>query len=101
MPIVASARFPNAGLRRSGYGAEGNAALLLAATTSQSTLMGSGPLDPRHRVPGMAWPKEMGTLEVVDAKTPPYPRTAAGATTVDPHRLSTGRMPAVTLDPET
>ena len=96
--IVASARFPNAGLRRSGRGAEGNAALLLAATTSQSTLMGSGRLDPRHRVPGMAWPEEMGSLEPVDATTPPYPGiTGASPAVVDPHRVSTGRMPAITL----
>jgi|GEM_PF-274713 len=96
--IVASARFPNAGLRRSGRGAEGNAALLVAATTSQSTLMGSGRLDPRHRVPGMAWPEEMGSLEAVDATTPPYPGiTGASPAVVDPHRVSTGRMPAVVL----
>jgi alpha-ketoglutaric semialdehyde dehydrogenase len=99
--IVASARFPNAGLRRSGDGAEGNAALLLATTTSQSTLIGSGRFDPRHRVPGMAWPEAMGTLEPVDAHTPPYPGlTGASPIVVDPHRVSTGRMPAVVLPDE-
>jgi acyl-CoA reductase-like NAD-dependent aldehyde dehydrogenase len=54
--IVASARFPNAGLRRSGQGAEGNGALLLACTWPQSILMATRPFDPAHRVPGMGWP---------------------------------------------
>jgi succinylglutamic semialdehyde dehydrogenase len=86
--IVASARFPNAGLKRSGRGAEGNAALLTAATTSQSTLMGSGTLDPRHRVPGMAWPETMGGVQAVDAHTPPFRRG------VDPRSTVTSEMPA-------
>ena len=54
--IVASARFPNAGLRRSGQGAETNGALLLACTWPQSILMATRPFDPSHRVPGMSWP---------------------------------------------
>lgn len=59
--IVASARFPNAGLRRSGQGAEGNASLLLACTWPQATLSAAvGAFDPTHRVPGMSWPTDLG-----------------------------------------
>ncbi len=70
--IVASVRFPNAGLRRSGNGAEGNAALLRACTWSQSNLAVNSPFDPSHRVPGMPWPKEMGTVDPSSLATPPY-----------------------------
>lgn len=59
--IVASARFPNAGLRRSGQGAEGNASLMLACTWPQATLGAAvGTFDPTHRVPGMPWPADFG-----------------------------------------
>jgi len=70
--IVASVRFPNAGLRRSGKGAEGNAALLLACTWAQSNLAVNTPFDPSHRVPGMAWPEEMGTIDPTTLTTPPF-----------------------------
>ena len=56
---VASARYPNAGLDRSGYGAESNAGLLRACTWPQSSLSASGPFDPSYRVPGLGWPEEM------------------------------------------
>jgi acyl-CoA reductase-like NAD-dependent aldehyde dehydrogenase len=70
--IVASVRFPNAGLRRSGKGAEGNAALLLACTWAQSNLAVNSTFDPSHRVPGMRWPEEMGTIDPTSLATPPY-----------------------------
>ncbi len=70
--IVASVRFPNAGLRRSGKGAEGNAALLLACTWAQSNLAVNSPFDPSHRVPGMPWPEEMGTVDPSSLATPPF-----------------------------
>jgi len=70
--IVASVRFPNAGLRRSGKGAEGNAALLLACTWAQSNLAVNTPFDPSHRVPGMPWPEEMGTVDPSTLATPPF-----------------------------
>jgi acyl-CoA reductase-like NAD-dependent aldehyde dehydrogenase len=56
---VASARYPNAGLGRSGHGAETNVGLLHACTWPQSSLAASGPFDPSYRVPGMDWPEEM------------------------------------------
>ena len=56
---VASARYPNAGLGRSGHGAETNVGLLYACTWPQSSLAASGPFDPSYRVPGMDWPAEM------------------------------------------
>lgn len=70
--IVASARFPNVGLGRSGLGAESNAALLYSCTYAQSRLGTSGRFDPSHRVPGMAWPTEMGLIDPSAARTPPY-----------------------------
>ena len=70
--IVASVRFPNAGLRRSGKGAEGNAALLLASTWAQSHLEVNTRFDPSHRVPGMPWPAEMGTVDPTTIVTPPF-----------------------------
>ncbi len=70
--IVASARYPNAGLGRSGQGAECNEGLLRACTWPQATLSASGPFDPSHRVPGMSWPKEMGLLDPSTVTTPPY-----------------------------
>ncbi len=70
--IVASVRFPNTGLRRSGKGAEGNAALLLACTWAQSNLAINRPFDPSHRVPGMPWPEEMGTIDPTTLVTPPF-----------------------------
>jgi hypothetical protein len=56
---VASARYPNAGLGRSGHGAETNVGLLYACTWPQSSLAASGPFDPSYRVPGMDWPAEI------------------------------------------
>jgi acyl-CoA reductase-like NAD-dependent aldehyde dehydrogenase len=56
---VASARYPNAGLGKSGLGAETNVGLLYACTWPQSSLAASGPFDPSYRVPGMDWPAEM------------------------------------------
>jgi succinylglutamic semialdehyde dehydrogenase len=70
--IVASARYPNAGLRRSGHGAECNEGLLRACTWPQATLAAAGPFDPSHRVPGMAWPLEMGVVDPTTMRTPPY-----------------------------
>ncbi len=70
--IVASARFPNVGLGRSGLGAETNAAMLYTCTYAQSRLGTSGRFDPSHRVPGMAWPAEMGLIDPSAASTPPY-----------------------------
>ena len=70
--IVASARFPNVGLGRSGLGAEGNAAMLYACTYAQSRLGTSGRFDPSHRVPGMAWPSEMGVIDPSSMSTPPF-----------------------------
>lgn len=70
--IVASARFPNAALARSGLGARSNAALLDATTFPQSRLGAAGRFDPTHRVPGMEWPPEMGVPDPTSAKTPPY-----------------------------
>jgi len=70
--IVASARYPNAGLGRSGQGAEGNAALLLACTWPQAKLATSGPFDPSHRVPGIGWPAEMALDDPTEAITPPF-----------------------------
>ncbi|HCP45667.1 MAG TPA: hypothetical protein DIU15_06480, partial [Deltaproteobacteria bacterium] len=70
--IVASARYPNAGLGRSGQGAEGNAALLLACTWPQAKLSASGPFDPSHRVPGINWPAEMELADPTEAVTPPF-----------------------------
>ncbi len=70
--IVASARFPNVGLGRSGLGAESNAALLYSCTYTQSRLGTSGRFDPSHRVPGMAWPTEMGLIDPSAVSTPPY-----------------------------
>jgi acyl-CoA reductase-like NAD-dependent aldehyde dehydrogenase len=70
--IVASARYPNAGLDRSGGGAEANGGLLLTCTWPQSTLSAGGRFDPSHRVPGMGWPEEMGTIDPSSLQTPPY-----------------------------
>ena len=70
--IVASARFPNAALARSGLGARSNAALLDATTFPQSRLGAAGRFDPTHRVPGMEWPPEMGVPDPTSARTPPY-----------------------------
>lgn len=70
--IVASARFPNVGLGRSGLGAESNAALLYSCTYAQSRLGTSGRFDPSHRVPGMQWPSEMGIIDPSSIKTPPF-----------------------------
>ncbi|MBJ94821.1 MAG: hypothetical protein CMP23_10170 [Rickettsiales bacterium] len=70
--IVASVRFPNAGLRSSGMGAEGNAALLLACTWPQSNLSINGRFDPSQRVPGMPWPAEMGIVDPSSLATPPF-----------------------------
>jgi acyl-CoA reductase-like NAD-dependent aldehyde dehydrogenase len=70
--IVASARFPNPALARSGFGAPSNAALLYSCTYPQSRLGTSGRFDPSHRVPGMAWPAEMGVVDPLAAATPPY-----------------------------
>lgn len=70
--IVASARFPNPGLGRSGFGASSNAALLYDCTYPQSRLGTSGRFDPSHRVPGMEWPQEMGVVDPSSAATPPY-----------------------------
>jgi acyl-CoA reductase-like NAD-dependent aldehyde dehydrogenase len=70
--IVASARFPNPGLGKSGFGAESNVALLRSSTFAQSRLGTSGRFDPSHRVPGMAWPAEMGVPDPTSAATPPY-----------------------------
>lgn len=72
--IVASARFPNVGLCRSGLGAESNAAMLFSCTYAQSRLGTSGRFDPSHRVPGMAWPTEMGTIDPSSMSTPPFRR---------------------------
>lgn len=70
--IVASARYPNAGLARSGRGAEANDGLLRACTWPQSTLSAVGRFDPSHRVPGMGWPTEMGVIDPSSLRTPPY-----------------------------
>jgi hypothetical protein len=70
--IVASARYPNAGLGRSGGGAECNDGLIRACTWPQATLSANGPFDPSHRVPGMAWPAAMGRLDPTSVTTPPY-----------------------------
>ncbi len=70
--IVTSSRFPNAGMRGSGQGAEANAQLMLAASWPQATLSASGRFDPSHRVPGMAWPQEMGIIDPSSLATPPY-----------------------------
>ncbi|MCO4773059.1 MAG: aldehyde dehydrogenase family protein [Deltaproteobacteria bacterium] len=70
--IVASARFPNAALGRSGFGCTSNANLLYSCTYPQSRLGTSGRFDPSHRVPGMAWPSEMGVIDPSSAATPPY-----------------------------
>jgi len=70
--IVASARYPNAGLGRSGQGAEGNASLLLACTWPQAKLSATGPFDPSHRVPGIGWPSEMEQSDPTEAVTPPF-----------------------------
>lgn len=56
---VASARYPNAGLRRSGYGAETNVSLLRVCSWPQSSLSAQGEFNPTYRVPGMGWPREM------------------------------------------
>ena len=70
--IVASARFPNAALGHSGFGASSNASLLYSCTFPQSRLGTAGRFDPSHRVPGMAWPEEMGVVDPSSAATPPY-----------------------------
>jgi acyl-CoA reductase-like NAD-dependent aldehyde dehydrogenase len=70
--IVASARYPNAGLRDSGDGAEGNGALITASTWPQATLAAGGRFDPSHRVPGMAWPEVMGVVDPSSLTTPPW-----------------------------
>ena len=70
--IVASARYPNAGLDRAGRGAEANDGLLRACTWPQSTLSALGRFDPSHRVPGMGWPTEMGVVDPSSLRTPPY-----------------------------
>ncbi len=70
--IVASARYPNAGLRGSGWGAEANGELMRACTWPQASLGATGRFNPAHRVPGMAWPKEMGTIDPSSVSTPPY-----------------------------
>lgn len=70
--IVASARFPNTALGRSGFGASSNAALLYNCTFPQSRLGAGGQFDPSHRVPGMAWPAEMGQSDPSAAATPTY-----------------------------
>jgi len=71
--VVESSRFPNAGLRGSGGGAEGNGDLALAATWAQSTLAASGRFDPSRRPPGMAWPSDvMGVIDPTSLATPPY-----------------------------
>jgi len=70
--IVASARFPNAALSRSGFGTLSNAALLRSCTFPQSRLGTGGRFDPSHRVPGMSWPPEMGVIDPTAASTPPY-----------------------------
>jgi len=58
---VASARYPNAGLGRSGRGAETNVGLLHVCTWPQSSLAANGPFDPSYRVPGLDWPEEMAS----------------------------------------
>lgn len=70
--IVASARYPNAGLRASGYGAEANGELMRACTWPQASLGATGRFNPAHRVPGMLWPKEMGVIDPSTVSTPPY-----------------------------
>jgi acyl-CoA reductase-like NAD-dependent aldehyde dehydrogenase len=71
--VVESSRFPNAGLRGSGNGAEANGDLALAASWAQSTLAATGRLDPSRRPPGMAWPADvMGVIDPTSLVTPPY-----------------------------
>ena len=70
--IVASARYPNAALRASGYGAEANSELMRVCTWPQSSLGAMGRFNPAHRVPGMAWPEAMGVIDPSSVSTPPY-----------------------------
>ena len=70
--IVASARYPNAALRASGYGAEANSELMRVCTWPQSSLGAMGRFNPAHRVPGMAWPAAMGVIDPSSVSTPPY-----------------------------
>ena len=85
--IVASARYPNAGLERSGGGAEANEGLLRACTWPQSTLSAAGRFDPSHRVPGMGWPSEMGVVDPSSLTTPPYAPESADDADVGPKDL--------------
>jgi alpha-ketoglutaric semialdehyde dehydrogenase len=70
--IVASARYPNAALRGSGWGAEANGELMRACTWPQSSLGATGRFNPAHRVPGMNWPEAMGVIDPSSVNTPPY-----------------------------
>ncbi len=70
--IVASARYPNAALRASGWGAEANGELMRACTWPQSSLGATGRFNPAHRVPGMTWPEAMGVIDPSAISTPPY-----------------------------
>lgn len=89
--IVASARYPNAGLDRSGGGAEANEGLLRACTWPQSTLSAAGRFDPSHRVPGMGWPDVMGVVDPSSLQTPPYQPDSADDADVGPVDLLRSR----------
>ena len=68
--IVASARYPNVALKRSGLGTGGNLDLLLASTYLQATLEARGAFVPTQRVPGMAWPGELPGSDAEDDTLP-------------------------------
>ncbi|MCP4869134.1 MAG: aldehyde dehydrogenase [Proteobacteria bacterium] len=89
--IVASARYPNAGLDRSGGGAEANEGLLRACTWPQSTLSAAGRFDPSHRVPGMGWPEVMGVVDPSSLQTPPYQPDSSDDADVGPVDLVRSR----------